>query len=212
MNILIFGPQASGKGTQAHILAGKLGLFYLSTGDLFRKLSEKDSKVKRVVEKGELPSDELAFSLLKRFIKDEHGSYQNIIFDGFPRNVNQYLMLKRWFYKNKSKIDYAILLDISDEEAIRRLSARRVCSDCKEIFNLITNPSKNPKVCDKCGGELVQREDDKPEAIEKRLSLYRNVTKPLIDVFEKEGVLKKVNGEQPIEDISRELLSFFGKQ
>jgi len=211
MNILIFGPQASGKGTQAHILAEKLGLFYLSTGDLFRKLSEKDSEVKKIVEKGALPSDELAFSLLKRFIKNEHNSYQNIIFDGFPRNVNQYLMLKKWLCENNSKIDYAILLDISDKEAVRRMSARRVCSNCRKIFNLITNPPKDPEVCDKCGGKLVQRKDDKLEAIERRLSLYRNVTKPLVAVFKKEGILKKVNGEQSIEDISRELLSFLEK-
>ena len=211
MNILIFGPQASGKGTQAHILVEKLGLFYLSTGDLFRKLSKKDSEVKKLVEKGELPSDELAFSLLKRFIKDEHDSYQNIIFDGFPRNVNQYLMLEKWLCENNSKIDYAILLDISDQEAIRRLSARRVCSNCKEIFNLITNPPKDSEVCDKCGEKLIQRKDDKIEAIERRLSLYRNVTKPLVAVFKKEGIFKKVNGEQSIEDISRELLSFLEK-
>ena len=211
MNILIFGPQASGKGTQGRILAEKLGLLYLSTGNLFRKLSEKDPDVKKMVEKGELPSDELAFSLLKRFIKEEHNSFENIIFDGFPRNVNQFSILKKWLKDNGSKIDNAILLDISDKEALRRLSARRGCNDCKEIFNLVTNPPKKPNMCDKCGGELVQREDDKTEAIEKRLSLYRNVTQPLIDIFEKEGIFKKINGEQSIENISKELLSFLQK-
>jgi len=211
MNIIIFGPQASGKGTQAQILAQKLGLFYLSTGDLFRKLSKTDSKVKKLVEKGELPSDELAFSLLKNFVESQHHSFSNIIFDGFPRNVNQYQILKKWLLKNKSKIDYAILLDISDKEAVRRLSARRNCSNCKEIFNLITNPSKDLGICDKCGGKLVQREDDKPEAIEKRLSLYRNVTKPLIQIFQKEGILKKIDGEQSIENISKDLISFLQK-
>ncbi|MFH1971398.1 MAG: nucleoside monophosphate kinase [Patescibacteria group bacterium] len=211
MNILIFGPQASGKGTQARILAEKLGLFYLSTGDLFRKLSEKDLDVKKIIEKGELPSDELAFSLLKRFIKEEHNSFENIIFDGFPRNVNQFLILKKWLNDNGSKIDHSILLDISDKEAIRRLSARRGCNDCKEIFNLVTNPPKNSKICDKCGGELVQREDDKPDVIKKRLYLYRKVTEPLIDVFKKEGILKRINGEQLIENISKELLTFLRK-
>jgi len=211
MNIIIFGPQASGKGTQAHILAEKLGLFYLSTGDLFRKLSKEDAKVKKLVESGDLPSDELAFSLLKRFLKEEHNSFENIIFDGFPRNINQFFMLKDWLKDNGSKIDNAILLDISDKEAIRRLSARRWCNSCKEIFNLVTNPPKKPNMCDKCGGELVQREDDKFEAIEKRLSLYRNVTQPLIDIFEKEGIFKKINGEQSIENISKELLSFLQK-
>lgn len=211
MNIIIFGPQASGKGTQARILADKLGLFYLSTGDLFRQLSETDPETAELVKKGALPSDDLAFSLLKKYLEQKHNDFNNIIFDGFPRNVNQFKILKDWFNKNNSKIDHAILLDISDKEAVRRLSARRNCSNCKQIYNLITNPPKNSKVCDKCGGKLVQREDDQKEAIEKRLSLYRDVTKPLIDVFEKEGIFKKVDGEQSIENISKELLSFLQK-
>jgi len=211
MNIIIFGPQASGKGTQARILADKLGLFYLSTGDLFRKLSETDTGTAELVKKGALPADDLAFSLLQKYLEQNHKNFNNIIFDGFPRNINQYEVLKSWLYKNNSKIDHAILLDISDKEAVRRLSARRNCLNCKQIYNLITNPPKNSEVCDKCGGKLVQREDDKPEAIEKRLSLYREVTKPLIDVFEKEGIFKKVDGEQSIENISKELLTFLQK-
>lgn len=208
MNIIIFGPQASGKGTQARVLAEKLGLFYLSTGDLFRKLSETNSLVKDLVKKGGLPSDDLAFSLLQKYLEQNHKDFNNIIFDGFPRNINQFNLLKDWFYKNNSKIDHAILLDISDEEAVRRLSARRNCSNCKQIYNLITNPPKNPEICDNCEGKLIQREDDQKEAIEKRLSLYRSVTQPLIDVFEKEGIFKKVDGEQSIEDIKKELLGF----
>jgi len=192
-------------------LAEKLGLFYLSTGDLFRKLSKEDKEVKKLVESGDLPSDELAFSLLQRFLKEEHNSFENIIFDGFPRNINQFVMLKNWFKDNGAIINHAILLDISDIEATRRLSARRWCDSCKEIFNLVTNPPKKTNICDKCGANLVQREDDKSEAIEKRLSLYRNVTQPLIDIFEKEGILKKINGEQSIENISKEILSFLQK-
>ena len=208
MNIIIFGPQASGKGTQARILAEKLGLFYLSTGDLFRKLSETDPTTAELVKKGALPADNLAFSLLQKYLEENHKDFNNIIFDGFPRNTNQYEILKSWFSQNNSKIDHAILLDISDKEAVRRLSARRNCSNCEQIYNLITNPPKNSEVCDKCGGKLLQREDDQIEAIEKRLSLYRDVTQPLIDVFEKEGIFKKVDGEQSIENISKELLSF----
>lgn len=211
MNIIIFGPQASGKGTQARVLAEKLGLFYLSTGDLFRKLSKEDKEVKKIVEGGDLPSDKLAFSLLQRFLKKEHNSFENIIFDGFPRNINQFFMLKNWFKDNGAKIDHAILLDISDKEAIRRMSARRWCNNCKEIFNLVTNPPKKPNICDKCGGNLVQREDDKSEAIKKRLFLYRDVTQPLIEIFENEGIFKKIDGEQSIENISKELLSFLQK-
>jgi adenylate kinase len=211
MNIIIFGPQASGKGTQAKFLAEKLGLFYVSTGDLFRQLSKTNSEVKNLVEKGELPSDDLAFSLLTKFIETNHKNYDNIIFDGFPRNVNQFFLLKSWLSKHSSKVDNAILLNIGDEEAIRRLSARRICTNCKEIFNLITKPPKNKDMCDKCGGELFQREDDKVEAIEKRLKLYREVTKPLIDIFNKERIFVEVNGERPIEKISEELLNILQK-
>jgi len=211
MNIIIFGPQASGKGTQAQFLAEKLGLFYVSTGDLFRQLSKTNIEVKKLVEKGELPSDDLAFSLLTKYIENNHKSYDNIIFDGFPRNINQFSLLKIWLSKHDSKIDKAILLNISDKEAVRRLSARRICNNCKEIFNLITKPPKSEEICDKCGGKLYQREDDKVEAIEKRLKLYREVTKPLIDIFNKEGIFIEINGERPIEKISDELLTILQK-
>lgn len=207
MNIIIFGPQASGKGTQAKFLAEKLGLFYVSTGDLFRKLSKEDKEVKKLVKEGELPPDELAFRLLREYIVDRNKRFDNIIFDGFPRNVNQYHMLKQWLKEKNFKIDYAILLDISDKEALKRLSARRSCSKCGEIYNLITKPPKNPQYCDKCGEKLFQREDDKPDAITKRLFLYRNLTQPLIDLFEEENILRKINGEKSIKDISVELLN-----
>jgi len=211
MNIIIFGPQASGKGTQAHYLAEKLGLFYLSTGDLFRDLSKEDSEVKNLVTSGGLLSDDLAFSLLKKYLESKHKGYENIIFDGYPRNVNQFNILKNYLYQKGTKIDYAILLDISDKEAVRRLSSRRICTTCKEIYNLVTRPPKFLGICDKCGGKLLQREDEKPEAIRTRLSLYREKTQPLIDVFEKDGILRKVDGERPIVQISKDLLALLRK-
>lgn len=207
MNIIFFGPQASGKGTQARILADKLGLFYLSTGDLFRNLSKEDPSIKKLVKSGSLPSDDLAFSLLKTYLEKKAKDADNVVFDGYPRNVNQYLILKKFLKEKLTRIDHAILLDISDEEALRRLSARRNCPECKEIYNLITKPPKKDEICDKCKIKLVQREDDKPEAIKKRLFLYRRITEPLIEVFEKEGILRKVDGERPIKTISKDLLS-----
>ena len=207
MNIIFFGPQASGKGTQSRILADKLGFLYLSTGDLFRNLSKTDSSVKKLVKSGGLPSDDLAFSLLKEYLERKAKNINNVVFDGYPRNVNQYLILKKFLKEKFTQINHAILLDISDKEALRRLSARRNCPECKEIYNLITNPPKNDEICDKCKTELTQREDDKPEAIKKRLFLYRKMTEPLIKVFEKEGILRKVDGERPIDTISKDILS-----
>jgi adenylate kinase len=205
MNIIILGPQGSGKGTQARILAEKQGLFYLEMGSFLREVAKTDLEIDEMVnKKGILVPDQKVFDLLKNYLLEKKVNLGEIIFEGYPRSIGQYNLLSNWLKENGQKIDWAFYISISDEEAIRRLSARKTCSKCGAIYNLITKPPKGEK-CDVCGGELTQREDDKPELIQKRLEMYKTNTRPLLDVLSKEGILFEVNGERPIDVIAEDL-------
>lgn len=205
MNLLILGPQGSGKGTQAKLLAEKLGLFYVEAGKILRKLALESPVVDQVINKeGKLLPDEETFSYLKGEIKKNAQDLNNLIFDGFPRSPKQYELLKDWFHQEGIRLDLAIFLEISEAETIRRLSARRTCEKCGEVYNLITNPP--PKTGCSCGGQLAQRADDTPVAIKTRLEMYRKMTQPLIRELQKEGILIKLNGERPIKTIFQDIL------
>lgn len=205
MNLIFLGPQGSGKGTQAKLLSEKFGFFHLEMGAFLRDLARKDPKIDRIVNKeGKLLPDDMFFSALKKLLEDKISDDKDLLLDGFPRSLKQYQILKNWFTEKGLKIDKAIFLDISDKETIRRLAARRVCSGCGSNYNLITNPP--PSEDCPCGGSLIQREDDQPERIKTRLEEYRKNTQPLLQVFEKEGLLVRVNGERPIKVIHEELV------
>jgi|WetSurSiteA1Bulk_404760.scaffolds.fasta_scaffold03147_5 adenylate kinase len=206
MNLLILGPQGSGKGTQARILADKLGLFYLEMGDFLRDLAKTNPEVDEIVnKKGELLPNDMFFFAMKKLLEEKIAEGKGLLLEGFPRSIEQYQMLKNWFNQEDLKIDKAIFIEISKEETIKRLSARRTCEACGRVYNLITDPPKGD-ACE-CGGRLSQREDDTPARIEKRLEVYNQNTKPLIEVFEKEGILLKVDGERPIQVIADDLLN-----
>ncbi|KKU12318.1 MAG: Adenylate kinase [Candidatus Woesebacteria bacterium GW2011_GWA1_45_8] len=207
MNIIILGPQGSGKGTQARLLSEKLGLFYVESGGLLRQIAKNDPAIDETMnKKGQLLPDDVTFGIVKNFLEANLPKPQNILLDGYPRSLRQYELIRDYLSQKGTKIDIAIFLDISDEEAVRRLSSRRICASCGEVYNMITNPPKNPEVCDKCGGKLIQREDDKPELIQERLRLYRGSTEPLVRELEKEEILVNVNGQQPIETIFGQIL------
>jgi adenylate kinase len=197
MKLIFVGPQASGKGTQAKIIAEKLGLVHISTGDLLRN-AEGDFKerVNSYVEEGKLVPDELILAILKERLSSEDIS-KGFILDGFPRNLNQAKELKKIV-----EIDKVIEISISDEEAIKRLGGRVNCPSCGSIFNILTNPPKEKDICDNCGERLMKRADDEEEAIKKRLEIYHLETEPIL----KEYPSFRINGAQTIEKVSQDIL------
>lgn len=206
MNILILGPQGSGKGTQAELLSQKFDLLYLEMGSLLRDLAKKDAEIDKLINKeGKLVPDEKTADIFTNFLKlNPLENKKGLILDGFPRTPKQYEFVKDYLAKAGQKLDWTIFLEISEEISVKRLSARRICENCGKTYNLLTNPPKN-EICDDCGGKLMQRKDDKEDAIRERLSIYRERTQPLIEILEKEGILIRVNGERPIETIFQDI-------
>lgn len=200
MNIILLGPQGSGKGTQAELLVQKYGLNYVEMGKILRSMPE----VKESIDKGELVPDEYVRQIAWDHI-NKQDKEKGFLFDGYPRSLEQYKYLEDMLRKFGKRIDRVVYLYITPVESIRRLSARRTCEKCGEIFNLITNPPKNPEVCDKCGGKLLQREDDQPEAIKRRLELFNERTKPILEKARQDNILMEVDGERPIEQIHQEI-------
>lgn len=203
MNIIILGSQGSGKGTQAKMLADKLALFYFESGRFLRELSQKDKDIKEKIDRGELLADEKMFELVSLYLEENDPDLKNMILDGYPRSIKQYELLEDWLEEKGTRINSTIFLDISEKESIRRLSARRRDKKTGKIYNLITNPP--PAKIDK--RNLIQRDDDKPEAIKKRLEAYKKRTLPLVKLLSKKGVLMRVDGQRPIEVIFKDILS-----
>ncbi|MDP3994958.1 MAG: nucleoside monophosphate kinase [bacterium] len=180
MNIILMGPQGSGKGTQAKLLSEKLNLFYFEMGGFLRKLAEKNLLVSEIINKrGELLPDDMFFFAMKKLLGEKVSEGKGIILDGFPRTLRQYGLLKNWFSEENIKIDMVIFLDVGEKESIKRLSVRRI---------------------------YEKRDDDQPEQIKKRLQIFDKETKPLLDIFRKEGILVKINGERPVDEIQKDLV------
>ncbi|MFH1802405.1 MAG: nucleoside monophosphate kinase [archaeon] len=197
MKILLIGPQASGKGTQAKLLAKRLGVPHISTGDLLRNATgDLRKEIDSYIVAGNLYPDEGMLKILKgRF--EESDCENGWILDGFPRNLKQAEMLD-----SITKIDKVVEISISDDEAVKRISDRRHCEDCKQDYNLVTMPPKDPAKCDKCGGKLVARADDTPEAARKRLGIYHADTEPILEHYPH----VKINGEQSVENVFEDVL------
>ena len=200
MRIVFLGPQGSGKGTQAKIIAKKLGVPDISMGGLLRD-AEGDIKkeIDERINQGLLVPPEVAVAALKQRL-ERPDCDEGYILDGFPRSDEQVRLSEGIL-----EIDKAILIDISDEKAVERISSRLNCKKCGAIFNSATMPSKEEGICDHCGGELFIRDDDKPEAIKKRLEIYHNETEPTIEKYD----VIRVNGKQGIESVSHDILDKF---
>ncbi|MFC1663815.1 adenylate kinase family protein [Patescibacteria group bacterium] len=211
LNFSLIGRSGSGKGTQAKLLMEHFGnLFYISSGDLFRDLIKIDTdtakKTKKIVREGGLPYDELATTLWMYEIAFKVKEDQGILADGFPRRINEAKSLDRFLeFLERKENTFNILIDISREEAFNRLSKRRICQKCKRLIPWV-GEFKKIKVCDKCGGELITRPDDSPEAIKNRLDYFDKRVTEVIKYYEKQKRLIKINGEQSIEDVFKEIL------
>jgi len=216
LNFVLIGRSGSGKGTQAKLLMERFGnLFYISTGDLFRDLLKQDTdagkRVKKIVTSGGLPFDDLATTLWMHEIAYHVKEEQGIMADGFPRRIEEAQALDEFleFLERKENTFY-LLIDISRQEAFDRLTKRRICQKCEELIPWVGD-FKKLKVCHKCGGKLIERPDDKPEAIKSRLDYYDERVSQVVDHYEKQGVLIKISGDQSIEDVFKDILKAINK-
>lgn len=199
MNIILLGAPASGKGTQADLLTREFGLYHLQTGQIARDLAKKDERIKQIIESGKLiPEEEMTMHVIDH-LSNKKNNMKDILFEGFPRFISQYEALKNYLETKGDDIDKVFTLDISEDEAIKRISSRRICEKCGEVYNLVTNPPSGDKC--KCGGKLIQRADDKKEAIKVRFRYYEQNTKKLIDYLDQKGQVEHVDAERSIEEI-----------
>lgn len=205
MRIILLGPPGAGKGTQAKTITGELGIPHISTGDILRKAIEEKTplglKAKDYMDRGHLVPDDLIINLVRERIKREDCK-KGFLLDGFPRTIPQAQALEEI-----SNVDKVIKIKIENDVAIERLSGRRTCKRCGAMYHIIYLPSKKEGICDRCGGELIIREDDKKEAILKRLEVYREETRPLIEYYGKKGLLAIIDGGRRKEEVTRDLLT-----
>jgi len=209
MNFIFLGPPGAGKGTLAKKVAEEYQIPHISTGDIFRENikngTELGKKAKAIIDAGGLVSDEITIGLVKdRLSKDD--TQKGYILDGFPRTIPQAEALETF-----AKIDAAVNFDIEDEAVVERLGGRVCCKECGQMFHVKFNPPKTAGICDKCGGALYTRDDDKTESIQNRLKVYRQSTAPLIDFYKKKGNLVDVDAKPAPEKVLSEFNSKFKK-
>ncbi len=209
MNIVLIGAQGSGKGTQADMLAQKMGIFHLASGDLFREEIGKKTnlglKAKAFMDRGELVPDEVTISMVLNRISSLPDT-QGVLLDGFPRTILQAQALDAGLQKIDRKIDLGIYLKVPREELLDRLSGRYICRANQHVYNITSKPPKVSGVCDIDGSELYQRSDDTGEAIQTRLDIFFSETIQLLDFYDKQNKLAEINGNQDIDEVQEELL------
>ena len=204
MKIIMLGAPGAGKGTQAKMLADKYKIPHVSTGDIFRANikngTELGTKAKVYMDQGMLVPDELTCDLVVDRIKQDDCK-DGYILDGFPRTIPQAECLDKALDALNDKIDFAVNVEVPDENIIRRMSGRRACLSCGRTYHIVYNPPKEEGICDECKKELVLRDDDKPETVEKRLKVYHEQTQPLIDYYRNKGVLAEVDGTRDMQEV-----------
>ncbi|MDL2249862.1 adenylate kinase [Lachnospiraceae bacterium PF1-21] len=213
MRIIMLGAPGAGKGTQAKKIAEKYHIPHISTGDIFRanikEGTELGAKAKTFMDQGLLVPDELVVELVVDRLRQDDAK-EGYVLDGFPRTIPQAEALTAALNAIGEKIDYAIDVDVPDENIVRRMGGRRACVGCGATYHLEYNPPKVEGICDTCGKELILRDDDKPETVAKRLSVYHEQTQPLIEYYTKAGVLKTVDGTIDIDDVFANIISILG--
>ncbi len=209
VRIILLGPPGSGKGTQAKLLSKRYGIPHIAMGDILREEVARKTplgeKVNVYMSKGELVPDEIVIEVLKKRLQ-EADCTNGFILDGFPRTLNQAKALDNMLSELNLKIDAVIYIEVPDEEIMKRLSLRRTCKVCGRIYNLHYNPPKQDGKCDVCGGELIIRDDDKPEVIKNRLKVYNEQTKPLVDYYENHRLLIRINGVNTIDSVFQQIV------
>ena len=204
MKIIMLGAPGAGKGTQAKKIAAKYEIPHISTGDIFRANikhgTELGKKAKTYMDQGLLVPDELVVDLVVDRVNQDDCT-KGYVLDGFPRTIPQAEALDAALEKMGQKIDYAIDVDVPDENIINRMSGRRACVDCGATYHIVYAPTKKENICDNCGGGLILRDDDKPETVKKRLDVYHEQTQPLIDYYTKAGALRTVDGTIDIDEV-----------
>ena len=214
MKIIMLGAPGAGKGTQAKKIASKYGIPHISTGDIFRANikngTELGKKAKVYMDQGLLVPDELVVDLIMdRF--QEADCQDGYVLDGFPRTIPQAKALDDALAKNNDAMEYAIDVDVPDENIVNRMSGRRACVGCGGTYHLVTIPPKVEGICDTCGAELILREDDKPETVQNRLKVYHDQTQPLIDYYQGKGILKTVDGTKSPEAVMVDIIGIIEK-
>ena len=214
MKVVMLGAPGAGKGTQAKKIAAKYNIPHISTGDIFRANikngTELGKKAKTYMDQGLLVPDELVVDLVVARVNQEDCA-DGYVLDGFPRTIPQAEALTKALASQGQKLDYAIDVDVPDENIVRRMSGRRACVGCGATYHLEYAPTKKEGICDVCGGELILRDDDKPETVEKRLGVYHEQTQPLIDYYTNAGILKRVDGTVDIEEVFQAVVQILGE-
>lgn len=212
MNLILLGAPGSGKGTQAKALSARLKITHLSTGDIFReeisKKTELGAKVQGYVSSGKLVPD----AVVTEVVVGKLATIPNgFVLDGYPRTVEQAMALDAYLKKSGKHLDHVIYLNIEEAELLKRITARRTCASCGELYNMDSKPPKHPQFCDKCGGKLVQREDDKEETVKRRLMVFRDLTEPLISFYRMHEELHELDAAGTPEAITEAILSDVGQ-
>lgn len=213
MRLVLLGAPGAGKGTQAKKLIEKYGIPQISTGDLLRAAvsagTQLGKEAKSYMDKGELVPDRVVLGMVEERLK-QADCKKGYILDGFPRNVAQAEALDKMLSSLGMALDAALSVDVPFDDLMKRLTGRRTCKSCGQMYNVYFNPPKKEGVCDKCGGELFQRDDDKEETIKKRLEVYNSQTAPLIEYYGKKGILKSVKGTGSIDEIFNNICKVLG--
>lgn len=208
LNLILLGPPGSGKGTQGERLQEDFRLPYYATGDILRAAVRDETELgqiaKEYMDRGDLVPDGVIIGVIAERVEGEEAA-DGFILDGFPRTVGQAEALGEEMDKLGRSITAALLIDVSDDEVVRRLGGRRTCAKNGHIFHVDFDPPKNEDVCDVCGARLIVRDDDKPEVIRHRLETYHEKTKPLVDFYEERGVLKRVDGELDPDEVGNRI-------
>lgn len=213
MRIIIFGPPGAGKGTQAKMLAERLGIPHIATGDMLREAvkagTELGKLAKQYMDRGELVPDDIVVGIVEERLSQPDCS-KGFILDGFPRTIKQAEALDSVLARLKMRVDVVINLEVGEDEIVKRLSLRRTCRNCGAVYHLVFNPPKEDEKCDKCGGPLYQRDDDREETVRNRLRVYRQQTEPLLNYYRQRGLLKDIDGEGSINEVFTEVLNSIG--